>query len=132
MHMHPKRIHHSPTMLVEPPDLSMQSHKPTCMSSSLPQPSLIRCSDEELSDEEITPSLEESFTHAAKIATLAERFNLTRFKSYQKKAIDNVLSGQDTIVVQPTGSGKSLCFQFPAVHENKKVIVVTRDHQPNA
>ena len=126
MHMHPKQMHHSPTILLEPPNLSLPSQKPTCTSSLLQQPYPVQSSaDEELSDKKIPLSLEESFTYAAKIATLAERFGLTRFKDYQKKAADNVISGGDTIVVQPTGSVKSLCFQFPAVHENKKVIVVT-------
>ena len=32
---------------------------------------------------------------------------------------------RDTLVVQPTGSGQSLCFQFPPVHQNKKSVVIT-------
>ena len=35
------------------------------------------------------------------------------------------MEGQDTLVVQPTGSGKSLCFQFPPVYQNKKAVVIT-------
>ena len=128
MHRHPKRAHHSPVLISESAEFASQSASNTQSSSPSvqpPRPTDDNHSSWELSDEEITPSLEESFTHAAKIATLAERFNLTKFKDYQRKAIDAVLSGQDVIVVQPTGSGKSLCFQFPAVHENKKTIVVT-------
>ncbi len=60
-----------------------------------------------------------------KIATLAERFGLTSFRSYQKEVIDAAISGKDTIVVQATGSGKSLCYQFPAVHTGKLSLVIT-------
>ena len=40
--------------------------------------------------------------------------------------IDNTMSGKDSIVVQPTGSGKSLCYQFPPVYQNKKALVVSQ------
>ena len=70
-----------------------------------------------------SPSLNDTFECAAKIATLAECFNLTRFKDFQRKVIDSTLSGKDSIVVQPTGSGKSLCYQFPPVYQNKKALV---------
>ena len=72
-----------------------------------------------------SPSLNETFDHAAKIATLAECFSLTKFNDFQKLVIDNTLAGHDSIVVQPTGSGKSLCFQFPPVFSNKKAIVIS-------
>ena len=32
---------------------------------------------------------------------------------------------RNTLVIYPTGSGKSLCFQFPPVYENKKAVVIT-------
>ena len=35
------------------------------------------------------------------------------------------LEGHDSLVLQPTGSGKSLCFQFPPIYENKKAIVIS-------
>ena len=56
---------------------------------------------------------------------LAECFSLTGFNDFQKSVIDCTLSGRDSIVVQPTGSGKSLCFQCPPVYANKKVIVIS-------
>ena len=74
---------------------------------------------------------------ASMIMTLAEKFNLTRFRVYQKQVITALLSGQDCLVVQPTGSDKSMCFQFPAVHQNKISIVITpmislmQDHVKN-
>ena len=66
-----------------------------------------------------SPSLNDTFEHAEKIAMLAERFSLTKFKDFQKKA------GRDTIVVQPTGGGRSLCYQFPPVFDNKNTSVVS-------
>ena len=53
-------------------------------------------------------SAEESFQHATLIATLAERFSLTSFKPFQKNIITAAIEGNDTLVVQPTGTGKSL------------------------
>ena len=70
-------------------------------------------------------SQNESFQEATLIATLAEKFGLTKFKKFQKEIILSVLEGKDTVVIQPTGSGKSLCFQFPAVYQQKKAIVVS-------
>ena len=69
--------------------------------------------------------MDETLTYAMYVATLAEKFNMTSFKSFQKEIIDATLNGRDTLVIQPTGSGKSLCFQFPPVHVNKKAIVIS-------
>ena len=68
--------------------------------------------DESYDDIFNSPSAEDSFQHTTLIATLAERFSLTSFKPFQKTIIDAALDGQDTLVIHPTGSGKSLCFQF--------------------
>ena len=59
------------------------------------------------------------------IATLAETFGITSFKRFQKKIIDATLEGRDTFVIYPTGSCKSLCFQFPPVFQDKKAFVIT-------
>ena len=95
--------------------------------------------DDPWDDDDITdsPNTSQAFMEASMIMTLAEKFNLTRFRKYQKEVITTLLAGQDCLVVQPTGSGKSLCFQFPAVHQNKISVVITptislmQDHVKN-
>ena len=62
---------------------------------------------------------------AAKRCVLADCFNLTHFKDFQYQVINATLDRRDTLVVQPTGSGKSLCFQFPAVYSKKMTLVIT-------
>ena len=44
---------------------------------------------------------------------LAQHFGCLSFKDWQEKAVRAVFEGRDSIIIQPTGSGKSLCFQFP-------------------
>ena len=46
---------------------------------------------------------------------LREQFGFHRFRPGQRRAAELAVNGQDTLVVMPTGSGKSLCFQLPAV-----------------
>jgi RecQ family ATP-dependent DNA helicase len=46
---------------------------------------------------------------------LKERFGLDRFRLKQEAAITRLLDGQSTVIVFPTGAGKSLCYQVPAV-----------------
>ena len=56
---------------------------------------------------------------------LADRFSLIQFKEWQLRAIKAAIAGEDVLVIQPTGSGKSLCFHFPAVYSQKTAIVIT-------
>ena len=58
------------------------------------------------------------------VAELADTFELTRFHDYQRLAISAALNGKDSLIIQPTGSGKSLCYQFPPVYTHTKAVVV--------
>jgi ATP-dependent DNA helicase RecQ len=48
-------------------------------------------------------------------ALLRERFGFDDFRPAQKQVVDLVLQGNNVLAVMPTGSGKSLCFQLPAL-----------------
>lgn len=56
---------------------------------------------------------------------LRERFGLPGFRPGQREIVRDVLAKKDAMAVLPTGGGKSLCFQFPAVAEKKLVIVIS-------
>ena len=47
--------------------------------------------------------------------TLKENFGFEKFRPNQEDIINGVLSGQDTLAIMPTGGGKSICFQLPAL-----------------
>jgi ATP-dependent DNA helicase RecQ len=56
---------------------------------------------------------------------LLEYFGFKDFKGRQEDAINSLLSGKDTFVIMPTGGGKSLCYQLPAMISPGVAIVVS-------
>jgi ATP-dependent DNA helicase RecQ len=64
-----------------------------------------------------------------KLAILQKNIKHDKFRSLQKEIIDSVLSGQDTFALMPTGGGKSICFQIPALMND--VMVAIANERPS-
>ncbi len=58
-------------------------------------------------------------------ASLQEYFGFNQFKGNQEAIIESLLSGKDTFVIKPTGGGKSLCYQLPALLSEGVAIIVS-------
>ncbi|KAG8005832.1 ATP-dependent DNA helicase Q1 [Nibea albiflora] len=56
---------------------------------------------------------------------LKDSFNLSKFRPLQLRAMNLTMSGRDLFLVMPTGRGKSLCYQLPAVCSKGFTLVVT-------
>lgn len=56
---------------------------------------------------------------------LQRYFGFKEFKGTQEKSINSLLGGQDTFVIMPTGGGKSLCYQLPALLMEGCAIIVS-------
>jgi ATP-dependent DNA helicase RecQ len=57
--------------------------------------------------------------------SLRNVFNLEAFRPGQEAVIRSVLGGRDTLAIMPTGAGKSLCYQLPALHLRGMTVVVS-------
>ncbi|HUA75554.1 MAG TPA: RecQ family ATP-dependent DNA helicase [Solirubrobacteraceae bacterium] len=62
---------------------------------------------------------------AATPEALLRRFGLDAFRPGQREAVQAALEGRDSLVVMPTGGGKSLCYQLPALAGEGLVVVVS-------
>ena len=57
--------------------------------------------------------------------TLNQKFGFKNFRSGQKEVIERLLSGNSAIAVFPTGAGKSLCYQLPALYFSGLTLVIS-------
>ncbi|MEJ4087261.1 DNA helicase RecQ [Galbibacter orientalis] len=58
-------------------------------------------------------------------AALKQYFGFSQFKGLQEKVIKNIINDQNTFVIMPTGGGKSLCYQLPALVKDGTAIVIS-------
>lgn len=56
---------------------------------------------------------------------LKKYFGFSQFKGLQEQVIQSIISGKNTFVIMPTGGGKSLCYQLPALIQEGTAIVVS-------
>lgn len=59
------------------------------------------------------------------LTTLQKYFGFQEFREGQGEVVESVLAGNDTVVVMPTGGGKSLCYQLPALMKEGVTVVVS-------
>ncbi|MFC3524490.1 RecQ family ATP-dependent DNA helicase [Marinococcus halophilus] len=60
-----------------------------------------------------------------KTEALNKYFGFSSLRAYQEPIVDKLLEGTDTLAVLPTGSGKSICFQLPALMKNGLTLIVS-------
>lgn len=60
-----------------------------------------------------------------KLSVLKKYFGHSSFRQGQEKLIDAILSGEDALGIMPTGGGKSLCYQVPAMLLSGVTLVIS-------
>src|SRR3954453_21106063 len=58
-------------------------------------------------------------------AILKQTFGFDSFRGVQEQVIQRVLAGEHTLAVMPTGAGKSLCYQLPALIRDGTALVIS-------
>jgi len=66
-------------------------------------------------------SIKEIDIHSA----LKQYFGFSKFKGLQESVIESVVAGEDVFVIMPTGGGKSMCYQLPALIKEGTAIIVS-------
>jgi ATP-dependent DNA helicase RecQ len=71
------------------------------------------------------PGLRAAVLERELLEKASRRFGISSFRPGQELTIRNVLDGQDTLAIMPTGGGKSLCYQLPALELPGTTLVVS-------
>lgn len=69
-----------------------------------------------------------TFTNSEIRKSLKKHFGFEAFKGNQEAVITDLLAGHDVFVLMPTGGGKSLCYQLPALMTEGTAIVLSLIH----
>jgi superfamily II DNA helicase RecQ len=77
---------------------------------------LATCRQREAPSNTVTPALSTALKH---------NFGFDSFRPGQEEIVSDVLAGRDLLAIMPTGGGKSLCFQLPAIMRPGVSIVVS-------
>src|SRR5689334_15588029 len=109
----------------EDPDASTLPTRRRRLGICFAQGDVSACSDQPRTDGEQTMATASPMGAVEMRRKLREHFGFRRFRPGQEKAVRAALQGRDTIVIMPTGSGKSLCFQLPALALEGTTIVVS-------
>ena len=110
---------HMPRFSRETDDFSRENMEETLPSSADFAPPADAIYSEPI--ENSAPEVECSDPHDA----LKRYFGYDSFRDGQEEVVNAILSGRDTLAVMPTGSGKSLCYQVPALAKKGVAIVVS-------
>src|SRR5687768_1164568 len=102
---------------------SVANKAPKHLSSGRADSSGVSCQDEETRAMAALPTPTDGLIRDLR-ALIARHWGFTTLRPLQEQAMRAVLDGRDSLVVFPTGGGKSLCFQAPAALREDEVTVV--------